>query len=70
MDFKKDIGKFHIEGGSMKTAGKGNLSVTTEVPQNIRTKIDPKNVAKSAAKAAVLTGLVLLKHKAKKKRKK
>ena len=69
MEFKKDFHGIHFEGGSVKTAGKGDLSVTEEVPQDIRTKIDPKNVAKAAAKAAALTGLVLLKHKAKKKRK-
>ncbi|WP_024860654.1 hypothetical protein [Ruminococcus flavefaciens] len=68
MDFKKDFHGIHIEGGSIKTAGKGNLSVTEDVPQNIRTKIDPKTVAKTAAKAAALTGLVLLKHKAKKRK--
>lgn len=68
MDFKKDFHGIHIEGGSIKTAGKGNLSVTEDVPQNIRTKIDPKAVAKTAAKAAALTGLVLLKHKAKKRK--
>ena len=68
MDFKKDFHGIHIEGGSMKTAGKGNLSVTEDVPQNIRTKIDPTTVAKTAAKAAALTGLVLLKHKAKKRK--
>ena len=27
MEFQKDLGMFHIEGGSMKTAGKGNLGV-------------------------------------------
>lgn len=69
MDFKKDFHGIHIEGGSMKTAGKGNLAVTEDVPQNIRTKIDPKTAAKTAAKAAALTGLILLKHKARKKRK-
>ena len=69
MEFKKDFHGIHIEGGSMKTAGKGDLSVTREVPQDIRTKIDPVKVAKTAAKAAALTGLVLLKHKVKKKRK-
>ncbi len=68
MDFKKDFRGIHIEGGSMKTAGMGDLSVTEEVPQDIRTKIDPKNVAKTAVKAAALTGLVLLKHKAKKRK--
>ena len=52
MEFQKDFGIIHVEGGSMKTAGKGDLSVTEEVPQNIRTKIDPRTVAKTAAKAA------------------
>lgn len=69
MEFSKDFGIIHVEGGSMKTAGKGDLSVTEDVPQNIRTKIDPKTVAKTAVKAAALTGLVLLRHKTKKKRK-
>ena len=69
MEFKKDFHGIHIEGGSVKAAGKGNLAVSEDVPQNIRTKIDPKSVAKTAAKAAALTELVLLKHKAKKKRK-
>ena len=69
MEFQKDLGMFHIEGGSMKTAGKGNLSESEEVPQNIRTKTDIKKVAATAAKAAALTGLVLLKHKAKNKKK-
>lgn len=68
MEFQKDFGIIHVEGGSMKTAGKGDLSVTEEVPQNIRTKIDPHTVAKTAAKAAALTGLVLLKHKMKKRK--
>ncbi len=69
MEFQNDFGIIHVEGGSMKTAGKGDLSVTEDVPQNIRTKIDPVIVAKTAAKAAALTGLVLLKHKMKKKKK-
>ena len=69
MEFQKDLGMIHIEGGSMKTAGKSNLSVTEDVPQNIRTKTDIKNAAKTAVKAAALTGLVLLRHKAKKKKK-
>lgn len=68
MEFKKDFHGIHIEGGSVKTAGKGNLAVSEEVPQDIRTKIDPKTVAKTAAKAAALTGLLLLKHKAKKRK--
>ena len=68
MEFQKDFGIIHVEGGSMKTAGKGDLSVTEKVPQNIRTKIDPRTVAKTAAKAAALTGRVLLKHKMKKRK--
>ena len=69
MEFKKDFHGIHIEGGSVKAAGRGNLAVSEDVPQDIRKKIDPKTVAKTAAKAAALTGLVLLKHKARKKRK-
>lgn len=69
MEFQKDFGIIHVEGGSMKTAGKSDLSVTEDVTQNIRTKIDSVTVAKTAAKAAALTGLVLLKHKMKKKKK-
>ncbi len=68
MEFKKDFHGIHIEGGSIKTAGKGNLAISEEVPQDIRTKIDPKTVAKTAAKAAALTGLILLRHKAKKRK--
>ncbi|MBR6967608.1 MAG: hypothetical protein IKH78_03655 [Ruminococcus sp.] len=68
MEFKKELHGIHIEGGSMKTAGKGSLSTAEDVPQNIRTKTDPKNVAKAAAKAAALTGLVLLRHKMKKRK--
>ena len=69
MDFQKDFHGIHIEGGSMKTAGKGSLGTAEEVPQNIRTKTDPVRVARTAAKAAALTGLVLLKHRIKKGRK-
>ena len=68
MEFQKDFGIIHGEAGSMKTAGKCDLSVTEAVPQDIRTKIDPVTVAKTAAKAAALTGLVLLRHKMKKKK--
>ncbi len=57
MEFSKDFGVLHVEGGSMKTAGKGTLDTAQDVPQNIRTKIDPKKVAVTAAKAAALTGL-------------
>ena len=69
MEFQKDLGILHIEGGSMKTAGKGNLGVTEEVPQNIRTKTDVKKVAKTAVKAAALAGTFMLKHRMKKKKK-
>ncbi|MBO4523552.1 hypothetical protein [Ruminococcus sp.] len=68
MEFKKDFHGIHIEGGSVKAAGKGNLAISEDVPQDIHTKIDPKTVAKTAAKAAALTGLILLRHKAKKKK--
>ncbi|MBO4493885.1 MAG: hypothetical protein J5724_05800 [Ruminococcus sp.] len=68
MEFKKDFHGIHIEGGSVKAAGKGNLAVSEEVPQDIHTKIVPKTVAKTAVKAAALTGLVILRHKVKKRK--
>lgn len=68
MEFKKDLGMIHIEGGSVKTAGIGNLSSSEEVPQEIRTKINKGTVAKTAAKAAALTGLILLRHKINKRK--
>ena len=46
----------------MKTAGSGTLDKAVDAP-NVRTKYDKKIIAKNAAKAAVLTAGVLLKHK-------
>ncbi|WP_028518884.1 hypothetical protein [Ruminococcus flavefaciens] len=69
MEFQKDLGIFHIEGGSIKTAGKGNLGATEEVPQDIKTKTNLKKDVKTAAKAIALTGLFILRHKSKKKKK-
>ena len=70
MEFEKDFGKFTVGGGTVKTAGKGNISNTTPVPKNIRTKHHPKEIAVSALKAAAVTGLVMLKYKTDKKKKK
>ncbi len=66
MEFEKHFGNFTVGGGSFKTAGKGNISVTETVPKHIRTKHDPKEIAVSAVKAAAGTGLVLLKFKSEK----
>lgn len=68
MEIEKNFGNFSFGYGTMKTAGKGDLSVTEEVPQSIKTKHNKKEIAVTALKAAALTGLIVLKHKAKKKR--
>lgn len=70
MEFEKNFGNITIGGGSIKTAGKGNLSVSEPAPKHIRTKHDPKEIAVSAVKAAALTGLVVLKYKSDKKKRK
>ena len=67
MEFQKNIGKFTVAGGSIKTAGSGNISEPVHVPKNIRTKHNKKEIAVSAIKAATLTGLLVLKIKSKKK---
>jgi len=73
MEYQKNFGSFTIGGGTMKTAGSGTLDKAVEAP-DVRTKYDKKIIAKNAAKAAVLTAGVLLKHKyfggGKKKKKK
>ncbi len=68
MEFEKNKGNFSFGFGTMKTAGAGNLSETQEVPKDIKTKHNPKEIAASAVKAAALAGLVILKHKMKKKK--
>ncbi|MCQ2468677.1 MAG: hypothetical protein MJ100_02565 [Ruminococcus sp.] len=68
MEFEKTKGNFTFGAGSIKTAGKGSLSDAQEVPKSIKTKRDVKGIAVTAAKAAALTGLVLLKHKVSKKK--
>ena len=67
MEFQKKFGNFTIAGGSMTTAGKGNISQPVAAPKNIRTKHNKKEIAVSAVKAAAITGLVMLKIKSKKK---
>ncbi|MBP7185397.1 MAG: hypothetical protein KBA55_01265 [Ruminococcus sp.] len=69
MEFEKHFGNFTVGGGTLKTAGKGDISVAEKVPKHIRTKHDPKEIAVSAVKAAAVTGLVLLKFKSDKKKK-
>ena len=66
MEFQKNFGNFTIGGGSLKTAGKGDISDPVPVPKHIRTKHNKKEIAVSALKAAAVTGLVVLKLKKKK----
>ncbi len=68
MEFEKNKDNFSFGFGSVTTAGKGNLSDAQEVPKSIKTRHDVKGIAASAAKAAALTGLILLKHKVSKKK--
>ena len=66
MEFQKNFGKFTIGGGSLKTAGKGDISEAVPVPKHIRTKHNKQEIAGSALKAAAGTGLVVLKLRKKK----
>lgn len=71
MEFQKNFGdNFSFGFGSMKTAGAGKVSEAVPAPKGVRTKRDKKAIAKSAAKAAVLTAAVLVKHKMKNRKKK
>jgi hypothetical protein len=67
MEFEKNIGKFTIGGGSLKTAGKGDIADAVPVPKHIKTKHNKQEIAASALKAAAITGLLVLKMKKKKK---
>ena len=72
MEFSERIsGIIHVEGGSMKTAGKGRpvcyRGRSSEYPHK---KIDPVTVAKTGLqRLLLLRDLKLLKHKMKKKKK-
>lgn len=70
MEYQKDLEKLSFGFGSLKTAGNGNLSNAEEVPAEIKTKHNKKEIAATAAKAAALTGLILLRHKIKNKKRK
>ena len=63
MEFEKVTEKFSFGFGTMKTAGSGSVEKAVEAPKNIRTKYDKKVIAKNAAKAAILSAAVILKHK-------
>lgn len=63
MEFEKTTDKFSFGFGSMKTAGSGSIDNAVEAPKNVKTKYDKKIIAKNAAKAAILSAAVIIKHK-------
>ena len=63
MEFEKVTDKFSFGFGSMKTAGSGSIDKAVEAPKNVKTKYDKKIIAKNAAKAAILSAAVIIKHK-------
>ncbi|MBR4626247.1 MAG: hypothetical protein IKO47_00830 [Ruminococcus sp.] len=70
MEYEKNTGNFSFGFGSMKTAGSGSIDKAVEAPKNVRTKYDKKVIAKNAAKAAVLSAVVLMKGKRARKKNK
>ena len=70
MEFEKSTEKFSFGFGSLKTAGSGTIDKAVEAPKNIKTRYDKKQIVKNAAKAAVLSAAVILKHKRRAKKNK
>jgi len=70
MEFEKSTEKFSFGFGSVKTAGSGTIDKAVEAPKNVKTRYDKKQIAKNAAKAAVLSAAVILKHKRRAKKNK
>ena len=61
MEYQKDFGdKFSIGYGTMKTAGKGDLSGTREIPKSMKYKHDRKELLLTAVKTALLTTVAVL----------
>lgn len=63
MEIEKKTEKFSFGFGTAKVAGSGSLDKAEEAPNSVRTKYDTKQIAKNAAKAALLSAAVILKHK-------
>ncbi len=63
MEIEKKNEKFSFGFGTAKVAGSGSLEKAVDAPENIRTKYDKKQIAKNAAKAALISAAVILKHK-------
>jgi hypothetical protein len=70
MEFEKSTEKFSFGFGSVKTAGSGTIDKAVEAPKNVKTRYDKKQIAQNAAKAAVLSAAVILKHKRRAKKNK
>ena len=70
MEFEKSTEKFSFGFGSLKTAGSGTIDKAVDAPKNIKTRYDKKQIVKNAAKAAVLSAAVILKHKRRAKKNK
>lgn len=68
MEYERSGKNFQFGFGSMTAAGSGNITNAQPVPKKIKTKHDKKTIIRSAAKAAVLSAFVLLKHKRRKKK--
>lgn len=68
MEYEKSGEKFQFGFGSTTAAGTGNIAKAQPVPKEIKTKHNKNAVIRSAAKAAVLSALVLLKHKRRRKK--
>lgn len=69
MEYQKDFGNFSFGFGTAKTAGKGDLCKTEEIPRSMKYKHDAKAILKSVLKVTAFTGLVCLSRRRKKKRK-
>ena len=71
MEYQKDFGdKFSIGYGTMKTACSGDLSDSNEVPKSMKYRHDRREIAKAAAKAALLTTVAVLNFGYKRRKKK
>ncbi len=68
MEYQKDFGKFSFGFGTAKTAGRGDLAHSEEVPRFMKYKPDLKAILKTGAKAAAVAGIVCLGRRRKKRK--
>lgn len=68
MEFQKHTANFSFGGGSIKTAGKGSLDKAVDAPAvETKTVYDKKTIIKAAANAALLSAVVVIKNKNRRK---